>query len=115
MVQRYRSKLEKEVHKKLGRSWKYEPFSIPYILVRRYTPDFVKGNKFIEVKGFFRPGDTLKYRALQLTAKLMGKELLFVFNNPNKPLRRGSKTTHGKWCQKHGIRYVTPENINRIK
>ena len=60
---KYRSKLEARVA--LGLSeWEYESEKMGYIIHKTYNPDFIKGNIFIEVKGFFRSGDTQKYKAI---------------------------------------------------
>jgi len=104
---KYRSKLEKKVSLLLGEDWKYEADKISYTMYRTYTPDFTKGNKVVEVKGFFRPGDQAKYLAIRDSLKLDGKELIFIFPNPNKPVRRGAKLTHKLWCERHEFRCLS--------
>lgn len=102
---RYRSKLEGKVALLLGEEWEYEKVRVDYTMHRKYTPDFTKGDIYVEVKGFFRPGDQAKYIAIKEALDEEGKELVFIFSNPNKPVRKGAKLTHGKWCDKVGVRY----------
>ena len=69
---KYRSALEKEFSKEVRRKgFKYEPFDVPYTVHRHYKPDFVHEDKkvMVEVKGFFRIGDTLKYKSIRLCAE----------------------------------------------
>ena len=63
----YRSGLEKKFAEVLPRKFmKYEPFDMPYITHRHYKPDFVyKDWLLVECKGFFREGDTLKYKSIR--------------------------------------------------
>lgn len=112
-TKQYRSKLEHKVALLLGEEWKYESGKIPYTMYRNYTPDFTKGNKLIEVKGFFRPGDQAKYLAIRDSIRIDGKELIFIFPNPNKPVRRGAKLTHKVWCEKNDIRCLSVADITR--
>lgn len=108
---KYRSKLEKKVSLLLGGEWDYEQHKVAYTMHRTYTPDFSKGDDlFVEVKGFFRPGDQAKYIAIKEALDEVGKELVFIFPNPHKPVRRGAKLTHKVWCDKYGFRcYSTSE------
>jgi len=91
----------------LGEEWEYEPNKVPYIINRHYTPDFTRLDIVLEVKGFFRPGDQAKYLAVCDALEAEDKELVFVFSNPNKPVRKGAKLTHGLWCEKYDIRYTS--------
>lgn len=104
---KFRSKLEGKVHLLLGEDWEYEADKIPYIVNRKYVTDFTKGRRVLEVKGFFRPGDQAKYLAVRDALLAERKELIFVFSNPNKPVRKGAKLTHGLWCEKNDIRYTS--------
>jgi hypothetical protein len=63
----------------------------------------------IECKGFFRAGDTLKYKSIRDT---IDRELVFVLSDPNKKIRKGSKLTMGQWCDKEGFAYFT---VNQMK
>ena len=108
---RYRSKLEGVVALALGSEWAYEPFRVPYVTHRTYCPDFVyqvKGNHqiLVEVKGFFRVGDTAKYKAIRDTLAYADlsegprQELVFFLSNPRTKVRKGSKMNMGEWCTK---------------
>jgi hypothetical protein len=108
---KYKSKLELKVSEILGNRWTYEEWKIPYIMEREYTPDFTRGKIHIEVKGVFRPGDTLKYRSIQQHMP-EGEELVFVLSNPNKKVRKGSKITMGEWCTKNGFRFCSVADLN---
>jgi len=111
---RFRSKLEGKVSKLLGAKWDYEAHKIPYVLYRHYVTDFTKDRIVLEVKGFFRPGDQAKYLAVRDALAADRKELIFVFSNPDKPVRRGAKLTHGLWCEKHDIPYTSVANLKEF-
>lgn len=111
IMPRYRSKLEGKVAKLLGDGWEYEKKRVDYSVSHCYTPDFTKGSTYIEVKGFFRPGDQTKYKAIKEVLDGQGIELFFVFSNPNKPVRKGAKLTHGGWCDKCDIRYCAASEV----
>lgn len=100
----YRSGLEKALARNLPKDFEYEPNSIPYVMKRKYIPDFVKGKFYIECKGFFRAGDTMKYKAIRDS---IDGELIFVLSDPNKKVRKGSKMTMGQWCEKENISHFT--------
>ena len=92
----YRSKLEERVAEVLYNDWQYEPASYDYVISRRYTPDFVRPNtcgypEWIEVKGYFRPGDTAKYKAIR--TYYPDHRLIMCFSHPHKPVRKGAKLT----------------------
>ena len=111
---RYRSGLEKNFAELLPpNTMKYEPYSIPYITHREYKPDFVfKDWLFVECKGFFRQGDTLKYKSVR--DSLVDKELVFVLSDPNKKIRKGAKMTMGQWCDKEGLKFYTLSTVNEL-
>jgi len=102
---KYRSGLEKALAKQLPSEFEYEPFRIPYVINKKYCPDFVFGKFLIECKGFFRVGDTQKYKAIR--DYLTDYELIFVWSDPNKKIRKGSKLTLGGWCDKENIKHYT--------
>lgn len=102
----FRSNLEQTVSKILGSHWKYEQWRIPYIQERTYLPDFSKGLMHIEVKGRFKPGEQAKYLAVRKCLP-KGEELIFVFSNPNKKVRKNSKLTMGEWATLKGFRYYS--------
>ena len=78
---------------------------------RMYTPDFVLPNGIIiETKGRFTVADRRKHILIKKQHPKL--DIRFVFENENSKLRKGSKTSYGKWCEKHGFLYcnrVIPE------
>jgi hypothetical protein len=112
----YRSGLEKAFAEKVPKTFKYESESFPYVMTRKYLPDFVyegKGKKyFIEAKGFFREGDTMKYKAIRDC--LNDAELIFLLSDPNKKLRKGAKMTMGEWCNKEGFKHFTVDQTKEL-
>jgi hypothetical protein len=107
----YRSKLESLVAGLLGPTWEYEPFKMPYTVHRNYNPDFVKGDIMIEVKGFFRVGDTAKYKAIRDAC--LFKELVFFLQAPKTKIRKGAKMNMGQWCEKEGIKWF--DDVEKLK
>ena len=109
---KYRNNFESDVGEELV-DWSYEPYQIPYVTKRKYTPDFTKGNILVECKGYFRVGDTQKYKAIR--DSLYTQELVFVFTNSNKKVRKGSKLTMGEWCDKEGFKWFKKETLQELK
>lgn len=115
---KYRSGLEERFHKAVPNSM-FEPFKVPYIINKDYIPDFVieldkRPDIMVECKGFFRVGDTQKYKAIRDCTK--GQyELVFVFSNDTKKLRKGSKMTLGEWCTKENMRFYTMETLDDFR
>ena len=113
---RYRSKLEHVVAVALGPKWAYEPKKISYVTHRKYTPDFViesdDGKEvLVEVKGFFRVGDTQKYKAIRDALK-PHQHLVFYLNNAKTKVRKGAKMTMAEWCYKEGFSWFDdPEEL----
>lgn len=87
----------------------FEKVKVEYLvpaMVRTYTPDFELPNAIIvETKGKFEPVD----RAKHLWIKLQHPDLdiRFVFQRPNTPIAKGSKTTYAMWADKHGFKWAT--------
>ena len=107
---KFRSALEKEFSKEVkSKGFKYEPYGVPYTVYRTYMPDFVHEEKkvMVEVKGFFRVGDTLKYKSIRDTISVDGYELVFLLSNEHKKVRKGGKITMGQWCEKEGMKHYT--------
>lgn len=111
-ITKFRSKLEALVNSKLGRGWKYEPFVLPYVVHRNYVPDFVKGNKLIEVKGYFRVGDTQKYKAIRDSLSST-QSLIFILADHRKKIRKGAKMNMGEWCDKEGFVWYDVKDLKK--
>ncbi len=110
----YRSGLEKRISDQIvnaGIELLYETDKIHYVIPSRqakYTPDFKLpkpgGFFFVETKGIW----TVQDRAKHILVKQQCPELdiRFVFSNQNARLYKGSPTTYGMYCEKHGFRYA---------
>ena len=107
----FRSQLEAQVAKQLGPEWTYEPCKRSYWIPKTYTPDFVRDDVWIEVKGYFRQGDIAKYLAINEELRYNGEILVFVLQNPNKRVRKGAKLTMAGWCEKHGIPWYDANDL----
>jgi len=113
----YRSGLEDDISeqlKKLKVPFKYEEMKIKYEVheIRTYTPDFELPNGIIiESKGRFVAADRKKH--LKVKEQYPKLDIRFVFSNSRGKINKGSKTTYGDWCDKHGFTYSDkriPEN-----
>ncbi|MEJ7930991.1 hypothetical protein WG922_13530 [Ramlibacter sp. AN1015] len=96
----YKSALEKAFAAK--HALPYETDKLLYVQARTYTPDFKLGeHHYVECKGRFTGAERTKtLLALKQHPEL---KLVFVFNNPETPLNKGSKTTYRDWCSKNNI------------
>lgn len=73
-----------------------------------YNPDFTlraeNGAKiYIEAKGEFDKKD--RDKTLWVLEANPGIDLRLLFQR-NNPIRKGSRTTYGSWCDKHGIKWA---------
>lgn len=104
----YRSGFERSLAASLKRrkvKFEYESVKVPYVIKHNYNPDFILPNGvWIEAKGYFRPGDVAKYRAVKEQNPEM--DLRFVFMDGDKKISR-QKTTHGQWCDRHGFPWAS--------
>ena len=111
---KYRSGIEEDTAKQLP-GFEYEPYMVPYITHRNYKPDFVHeaSSTLVECKGFFREGDTQKYKAVR--DSLEGSQrLVFVLMGPNKKVRKGAKMTMAEWCEKEGFPWYTLDTLKEL-
>lgn len=108
----YRSGLEKTVAAQIkdrGLKVKYEDPKSKIAFIqpacdRTYTPDFILPNGIVvETKGRFTLEDRKKNLWIQEQCDV---DIRFVFSNSNAKIRKGSKTTYGMWCDKHGFKYA---------
>lgn len=106
----YRSGLEEEVAAFLSEVQKevrYEKLKIEWVDLnyRVYTPDFSLDNGIIiETKGRLVATDRNKH--LEIKKQHPTLDIRFVFTNSKAKLYKGSKTTYGMWCEKHGFLYA---------
>ena len=59
----------------------------------------------IEAKWIFVCDDSKKH--LRIKKQYPNLDILFVVQNPNNKLDKGSKTTYADWCKKYGYKYAT--------
>ena len=107
----YRSGLEKRIQEQLNGlsvEYEYEKLKIEYEVheVRKYTPDFVilSNGIIVESKGRFVVADRKKHLLIQKQRPDL--DIRFVFSNSKAKINKGSKTTYGDWCNKHGFLYA---------
>jgi len=110
---KYKSVLESKVARMLGRKARYETDHIPYVLPKRYTPDFVLAKPrdhasedtskiYIEVKGWLRSEDQQKMRAVKFSNPHL--DIRFYFPNDGKV--QGSNMRNSQWCEKYSFKYA---------
>lgn len=116
----YDSLLEKRLHETHLQGANHHPEPIPYTWEHTYEPDFVLGNILVECKGYFQDrADCTKYIWVK-RALPPEKELVFVFEDPNKPIHfqakrtNGSRMRHFEWAEKHGFRWFSEQTIGDI-
>jgi len=107
--------LEARVAADLGRKWTYEPFPITYTVTREYVVDFSYKDVVLEVKGFFRPGDSTKYTAVAKACAEQGYRFVMMFANPYKQVRKDAKTTYATWANKRGITWFGTDEVSLLK
>ena len=112
----YRSGLEKKVADHLtflNVKYTYEKIKIEWedLAYRTYTPDFVLDNGIIiETKGMFTAMDRRKHLSIKKQHPKLN--IRFIFENSNRRLRKGAKSTYAQWCNRYGFEYddrVIPE------
>jgi hypothetical protein len=110
----YRSGFELEVANSLNESkskFEYETTVIEYTVPERkskYTVDFTLDNGIlIETKGRWTTEDRKKH--LLIKKQHPELDIRIVFQSANTKIRKGSKTTYGDWCDKHGILWANKE------
>lgn len=89
----------------------YEPDKIKYIRTHQYLPDFKITKKdgsffYVETKGYFRPNDRAKLRAVK--EQNPGLDLRLVFQR-DQPIYKGSPTYYSKWAEDHGFPWAIGE------
>ena len=113
----YRSGLEKKLAdelKNLKIKISYESLKIEWedLAYRTYTPDFILNNGIIiETKGMFTAADRRKH--IQIKRQHPMLDIRFIFENSNRKLRKGAKSTYGQWCYKYSFRFsnrIVPED-----
>lgn len=111
---KFRSNFEQTVSNLL-KDFDYEPFRVPYIVHRKYCPDFVHepSGTLVECKGFFREGDTKKYTSIRDSLP-EDQRLVFVLMDPSKKVRKGGKITMDRWCEKENIPWYSINTLEEL-
>lgn len=111
----YRSGLESKISKQIeeaGLEVDYENHKINYTIPARdthYTPDFrlpKQGGGFfyVETKGRWVTAD--RHKHLLIKDQHPDIDIRFVFSNANAKLYKGSPTSYGMYCDRHGFRWA---------
>lgn len=106
MLRKFKSKFEKDTFESIGDApVEYEADVFEYVAKHKYTPDFTiylpDGTKrFVETKGYLRPADMVKLRAVKESNPEI--DLRLVFYKDNK-LKANSKTKYSDWAFKNGF------------
>ena len=110
----YRSGFEHKVADQLTESktkFEYETTVIDYIkpeTKHTYTIDFTLPNGIlVETKGRWVIEDRKKH--LLIKKQHPELDIRIVFMSGRTKIRKGSKTTYGDWCNKHGIQWAEKE------
>lgn len=107
-----RSGFEARLHAQLsaaGVAFEYEAARLRYRVEHTYTPDFRIRTRsgrtlFIEAKGYFTAEDRTKLRTVADQNPLA--DIRIVFQRASSPIRKGSKTTYGKWATQAGFKWA---------
>lgn len=104
---KYKSGLERKVHNLLGvDDWVYEPDTFPFLQPekkRKYTPDFKKGDTYVEVKGKL---DLQTRQKMQwFKEQYPDVHLVIIFGKASNRLSKKSKTTYADWATKVGYEF----------
>lgn len=99
-------------------NYAYEPdrYSVTVQVTKTYIPDFKiesraskasESDIYLELKGRLTLENRKKYKAIKQEYPWL--DLRFVFQKPNNPIRKGSKTTYAMWAEKNGFPWCGPE------
>lgn len=83
-----------------------EPFQIPFVLHRTYTPDFQVGEVLIEAKGVLDDDDRRKMVAVKEQHPEL--DIRFVFMKADNKVP-GLKSTHAEWATRNGFKWADKE------
>jgi predicted nuclease of restriction endonuclease-like RecB superfamily len=98
-----RNKFEKRTETRLKRakvSYSYESEKLAYVLASHYIPDFIintpLGKVYLECKGYLRPEDKRKLKAVKKQHPEIDLRILFY----------ASKDEYIRWATKNGFKYA---------
>ena len=120
----YDSMLEMALAEGPFKDFVYHPDPVSYTVPEsehKYTPDFQNGKVLIETKGRFRTRAEMdKYKHIYDSLLKEGKELVFVFENPDLPLpgakkrKDGTKRSHKEYAESLGIRSFGLDEVDKL-
>jgi hypothetical protein len=68
---------------------------------------------YIECKGYFRAGDTQKYRSVK-KCLAENQELIFVLMNPKQKVSKSTKNTMAQWCDKNNMLWYDLSTLKEL-
>lgn len=121
----YDSKFERQLHTGILAQFKLHPYTEEFIRKTVYTPDLtliVKDYEYIlELKGYIYTSEGCKkikdYREHINKSKTLTRELILVFQDPNKVFKwkqkrkDGTKMSLCQWADKNKFRWFTYDSI----
>lgn len=89
-----------------GVAFEYETLRLPYVIEHIYNPDLKLNASgiVVECKGLWEADDRRKILAVRKQHPNMDLRMLFMAAD-NK-ISKGSSTTYGDFCDKHGIKWA---------
>lgn len=105
-TRKYKSHLERDIARRLGKKATYETEYLEYLLPKKYKPDFIllkkDGSKlFLEVKGYMRYEDQVKMKAVKTCNPTLDIRLYF----PSDAKVQTSSMKNSEWCERYGFVY----------
>lgn len=120
---KYDSKFEQKLHEGPLKSFTLHPYTEEIQMPQKYTPDMcfraVEGSYeyIIECKGYLYTSHTCKMYTEYRKQLLIGRELIFVFQEPNKPIawkrvrKDGTKMSVCEWATHNKFRWFTYDSV----
>lgn len=117
----YDSWCEYDLHVGILKKHEHHPIWVPYIVNHKYQPDFVikhkKGEVLVEFKGYFRDAFELAKYVWIRKALPEHQELIFIYDNVNKPIHfkakraDGTRMTCAQWSSKNTFQYFDKDSF----
>lgn len=112
-MNKYKGGFEPQVARMLRKKkvkFKYEVDKLPYVVQKNYIPDFTistpSGKIYLEAKGWLRPQDRTKLKAVKETNPDIDLRLIFGADNK---INRYSKMRYSDWAKKNNIKFCIKE------